>query len=382
MGVIMQNNETLADKINDASVERGSVGAENSKKAGSKVKNFMLAGVVILVILFLLFGYLFAGGKSDETPSVEDEPEVASTTPRSNFRDDMEKMMREAMRAQPPESPTPSPSAPVPELEPTSDPVYVTTTPESEPEPEPEPDENELRRLRGDVMIFSGSKEGGMTADDREEATSASPLNEKMTRATTPSVKAQSRKDLTYLLRKGTNIACTLNSKIVTTQQGFTRCYVNKDVYSANGRVLLIERGSEIIGEQTSSLLQGQTRVFVMWHAVETPTGVRIDIDSPTAGKLGEAGAEAQIQTHFWKRFGGAIMLSMIDDVMGIASNRIDNKEYQFNNTQDNVQGMAEEALRNTINIPPTGYVNQGTLLNIIVARDVDFKDVYKLVNF
>lgn len=41
---------------------------------------------------------------------------------------------------------------------------------------------------------------------------------------------------------------------------------------------------------------------------------------------------------------------------------------------------MADEALRNTINIPPTGYVNQGALLNIIVARDVDFRSVYELV--
>ena len=39
------------------------------------------------------------------------------------------------------------------------------------------------------------------------------------------------------------------------------------------------------------------------------------------------------------------------------------------------------EALKNSINIPPTGYVNQGSFINIIVARDVDFGGVYERVN-
>ena len=62
------------------------------------------------------------------------------------------------------------------------------------------------------------------------------------------------------------------------------RCIVSKDVYSANGQTLLIERGSKIIGEQTSALLQGQARVFVLWNELETPTGVKVPLASPGAG--------------------------------------------------------------------------------------------------
>ena len=203
---------------------------------------------------------------------------------------------------------------------------------------------------------------------------------------TTASVKAQQRGDLTYLLAKGTNIRCGLDTKIVTTQPGFTRCIVSKDVYSANGKTLLIERGSKIIGEQTSALLQGQARVFVLWNELETPSGVKVPLASPGAGALGESGHAAYVKYHFWRRFGGALMISMIGDVGDAFSNRQNrpsgsNNHISYENTTEAAEQMATEALKNSINIPPTGTINQGTLINIMVARDVDFSNVYELVN-
>ena len=201
----------------------------------------------------------------------------------------------------------------------------------------------------------------------------------------TVSAKALQRGDLTYLLPKGTNIACTLETKIITTLPGFTRCLVMKDVYSADGKVLLLERGSKIVGEQTSAMLQGQARVFVLWNEAETPTGVKISLASPAAGQLGEAGAGARVKHHFWKRFGGAIMISLIGDLGDFAANRKNGngngQTFNFDNTSQSAQDMATEALKNSINIPPTGYVNQGSIINIMVARDVDFSGVYRRVD-
>ena len=39
---------------------------------------------------------------------------------------------------------------------------------------------------------------------------------------------------------------------------------------------------------------------------------------------------------------------------------------------------MANEALKNSINIPPTAYINQGEMMNVLVARDVDFRNVFQ----
>lgn len=189
--------------------------------------------------------------------------------------------------------------------------------------------------------------------------------------------------DPTMLLAKGTAIPCVLRTKIDSTYKGFTTCQISKDVYSANGRVLLVERGSTVFGEQNVEIKQGQARVAVLWSKIETPKGVSIDIDSPAAGQLGEMGIGAKVNNHFWKRFGGAIMLSMVKDLSANASTHLakdgQRNENTTQNTSNAVEEMAAKALENTINIPPTATVNHGKLINILVVRDVDFGGIYEL---
>lgn len=195
---------------------------------------------------------------------------------------------------------------------------------------------------------------------------------------------ASKRGDTTMLLAKGTSIPCVLNTKIDSTYKGFTTCRISKDVYSANGKVLLLERGSTVFGEQNVDIKQGQARVAVLWSRIETPKGVSVDIDSPATGKLGEMGLEAKVKTHFWKRFGGAIMLSMIQDISSNASTRLSKtgRQDETSNTSSAAEDMAAKALENTINIPPTATVNHGSLINILVVRDVDFGGIYELRKF
>jgi type IV secretion system protein VirB10 len=89
------------------------------------------------------------------------------------------------------------------------------------------------------------------------------------------------------------------------------------------------------------------------------------------------------VDTHFWERFGGAILLSLVDDFANAASQRMANSnnrnQFNFSSTTNSAQNMAAEALKNSINIPPTLYKNQGERVSIFVARDLDFRSVYEL---
>ena len=95
-----------------------------------------------------------------------------------------------------------------------------------------------------------------------------------------------------------------------------------------------------------------------------------VNIDSLGADPLGGSGHPARVNTHFWKRFGGSIMLSLIDDVAGYASSRRSNgnNNVTFDSTTQSAQDMASLALQNSINIPPTGYVNQGERIDFCGA--------------
>lgn len=187
--------------------------------------------------------------------------------------------------------------------------------------------------------------------------------------------------DRNFLLAKGAFIDCVLQTRLDSTVPGMTACVVTRNIYSDNGKVLLIERGSKVTGEYRSNMKQGQKRIFVLWTRITTQNGVAINLDSPGTDALGGAGVPGYVDTHFWERFGGAIMLSLIDDFARYASNQTSGNNQTFNlgNTSDSAQNMAAEALRNTINIPPTLYINQGERVGIYVARDLDFGGVYEL---
>jgi type IV secretion system protein VirB10 len=185
------------------------------------------------------------------------------------------------------------------------------------------------------------------------------------------------------LITQGTMMDCVLETKIITTQPGMTTCHLTRDIYSTSGRVVLLDRGSKVVGFYQGGMQQGQARVFVQWSRVETPQGVLISLDSPATGPLGEAGLGGTVATHFWTRFGGAILISLIGDFGSWASAQGDaggnTNSIRFDNTSNGAESAAVEALRNSVNIPPTLTKNQGERVAILVARDLDFSDVYAL---
>lgn len=186
--------------------------------------------------------------------------------------------------------------------------------------------------------------------------------------------------DRNYLLTKGSMIDCALTTRLVSTVPGMVACTLTRDVYSANGKVVLLDRGSKVVGFYQSGVKQGQPRIFVQWSRVETTQGVVVNLDSPGTGPLGEGGVDGKLDTHFRERFGGAILLSMIDDLGDFFANRRSNsQDIQFSNSGDAAKELAKVTLEASINIPPTLYKNQGERVAIFVARDLDFGGVYGL---
>ena len=239
------------------------------------------------------------------------------------------------------------------------------------------------RRLSGSVLVDIGDnkKDGAFDAkNDRPRAQEQNSPSSGIAASLQPTVlvsrNAGKLSDLDYLLKRGTSIPCALETGIDTTLAGFVVCKVTNDVYSANSKTLLIERGASIFGEQQSSLKQGQERTFVLWTRIDNPNGVTANLDSPATDQMGYNGVSGYVDSHFWQRFGGAILMSFIKDFT--ASLKKDNQSLQ--NTSQGGSDIATETLRNSINIPPTLTVRPATVVYVLVARDINFSSVYTLV--
>jgi type IV secretion system protein VirB10 len=192
-------------------------------------------------------------------------------------------------------------------------------------------------------------------------------------------VRAQVLPTQRLLLPKGAFIDCTLETALDSTLPGMTTCVMATDTFGVDGQVVLLERGTKLIGETRGQVQQGSARVFVLWTEARTPTGVIVPLASPGADELGRAGLPGTVNNHFWQRFGAAMLVSVIDGAVEAAaqSSRGGNGTVIVNPSA--TQGVLTEVLKGTVNIPPTVVKQQGDRIQVLVARDLDFRSVYEL---
>jgi type IV secretion system protein VirB10 len=196
----------------------------------------------------------------------------------------------------------------------------------------------------------------------------------------TAAVQAQLLPAARFLLPKGAFIDCTLETAIDSTLPGMTTCITASDTFGADGKVVLLERGSKLVGETRGQVQQGHARVFVVWTQARTPSGVVVPLDSPGTDELGRAGLPGEVQHHFWERFGAAMLVSIVDGAVqaGVqASNRSGGGAVIVAPSAS--QDVLTEVLKDTVNIPPTVVKRNGDRIQVLVARDLDFRSVYEL---
>jgi type IV secretion system protein VirB10 len=195
----------------------------------------------------------------------------------------------------------------------------------------------------------------------------------------TTAVRAQVLPTQRLLLPKGAFLDCTLETAIDSTLPGMTTCVMATDTFGVDGQVVLLERGTKLVGETRGQVQQGSARVFVLWDEARTPTGVIVPLASPGADELGRSGLPGSVDRHFWERFGAAMLVSILDGGIqaAVQSSRGNSGTVIVN--PSGTQDVMTEVLKGTINIPPTVVKHQGDRIQVLVARDLDFRSVYEL---
>ena len=154
------------------------------------------------------------------------------------------------------------------------------------------------------------------------------------------------------------------------------------DVFGASGRVVLLERGTELVGETRSDVRAGQARLYVLWTTARTPSGVVVSLDSQGTDPLGRAGLPGKVKRQFGERFGAAVMLSVIQGA--IAAVVASQEKPGSSSVVIDPTGPADiltQALQESAAMPPRIVKAQGDRIAILVERNIDFRSVYALAH-
>lgn len=208
-----------------------------------------------------------------------------------------------------------------------------------------------------------------MNADDR--------FSERVSGSSAETAIASRLRDTALIAPQGTVLPAILETAISSDLPGFVRAVVSRDVRGFDGRKVLIPRGSKLIGQYRSGVAAGQSRAFVVWSRLITPEGVSIDIGSPAADRLGRGGLDGETNSHFFRRFGSSILLSVLSaGLQASTGNNNGNNTAIVIGSQQQASNIASIALQKQIDIPDTIAVAQGTPIRVFVARDLDFSSV------
>ena len=189
--------------------------------------------------------------------------------------------------------------------------------------------------------------------------------------------RASQMRDLGRVVPQGTVIAAVLETAINSDLPGSVRGVVSRDVRSFDGSRILIPRGSKLIGQYKSAAAQGQTRAFVVWERIISPTGVTIEVGSPATDRLGRGGLSGSVDRHFFERFGAAILLTTIQaGATALADGN--GSTVIIGGASSQTTQVGTQALQQQVNIPDTIKVAQGVPVQVFVARDLDFGGVVR----
>ena len=350
-----------------------------------------LGGIVALLAVAAFLMFRSATSKEDDvrkqpkaaTVNVPDLPETQATLPA------------EPEQAQPIEV-TDYSQQEVPPLPPQSLPPPSYANPYQEPTGPRQPTLMERRMSNSMDGTAQGAESGGANQPNQRDAymqamlsqmpgNQAAANNQQTAKEQATSAKFINNPD--GLMVRGTYIRCVLETRIITDIPGFTSCVVTEPIYSINGRSLLLPKGSKISGKYNNSGVGDIARVSVIWDRITTPNGIDVNMASPGVDNLGGAGHPGDYNAHWGSRITSALLISIISDAFSYAAAENGPRTTTISNgnvidtpfessTARTMERLANQALDRSINRPPTVTINQGTVVNVYVSKDVDFTGV------
>ena len=184
--------------------------------------------------------------------------------------------------------------------------------------------------------------------------------------------------DMTRVALEGAFIHAILKEAINSELGGIVRATVQRNIYGAEGRLVLIPSGSKVIGRYKPVEHAGQERIMIFWHRIVTPDGININtVDAETTDQMGRSGVTGKINRKYLKRYGMTFMISLLSAVASLNVNVAN--EFQADvvtGFSKNLLDLTKEILsENMKNHKPTISIPAGSKIIVRVIRDIYFRE-------
>lgn len=185
--------------------------------------------------------------------------------------------------------------------------------------------------------------------------------------------------DLSRTIMPGTRVHCILENAIDTTQPGSVTCRVKDPVLSWDQTVIMMEPGTEIVGEY-QAVSNGQERIFAVGANAYTPRGVVIPLGDPFTDSLGRSGFLGTLDDKTWPRIKSALILDLASAAFGAAqaaaSHGGGNTFLNFN--AGGTENAINQVLRDSY-VRDVVRLNQGSEVSLVILHPVFAQDAYTL---
>lgn len=328
----------------------------------------LLLGAVVLLLLFVAYWMITGTGKHSELTKPREEKITVAEPPKA--------LVMPPLQAQPAPPQATQQAAAIPLMpQPTPPPPQAQLTPATPPQAS-----LVQRRIAGLENTDASANQPSAAALVPAGLAPRGSLNDSTTTSAQPLHHPDS------LMQRGTYIRCVLETRIVSDIPGYTSCLVTEPVYAFNGQRLLLPKGSKVLGTYDKGPMGD--RMAVIWDRIITPNGIDVNMASPGIDNLGGAGIPGHYDAHWGQRIRSALLISMLSDAFkyeaaehgprttSIAAGGVAVQQPFESNTAQTVQNLANQAVQAAANRAPTVTINQGTIIYVYVAKDVDFSGV------
>lgn len=246
--------------------------------------------------------------------------------------------------------------------------------------------DGEKGRREGAAYPASASQDPYDPAADRDKEAF---FSERANRDTSWTLAEQRTAGMPLELKTGAVVPGVMLTGLNSDLPGNMIAQVSQNVFdTATGRNLLIPQGARLYGVYDSRVVYGQQRVLIAWNRLIFPDGSSMSIGAmPGADMAGMAGLTDKVDNHYLRIFGSAVMMSLVTGGMAYAMDSANNNGSGENGTsmQDEMTSALAAQLGQTtttllqknLNIKPTLEIRPGYQFNIVLTKDLVFREPY-----